>query len=466
MTRILLVTANARYTHSSLALRYLRNALEAQACAHGLSVAVELREYQINERRIDLVRDIALAEPDLIMISAYIWNAELFKAIIPDIKKLLPRAGIVAGGPEVAYDAAAWLNALPELDLAVRGHAEGAAAALAAARFELSAFPGRVLDVPPIPFAAVPFPYRDEDFTALERRYIYYESSRGCPFRCAYCLSSRGDQNLDDKDAATSGAELELIAAREPALVKLVDRSFNARPERARELWERLIRIGAGRSTRYHFELYPTLLGDEDFRLLERAPAGLFQFELGVQTVHAATRAAIGRGGDWEREREAIRRLVALGNAPVHLDLIAGLPGEGKAAVAASLEELMALGAGHVQLGFLKGIPGTALREGAAAFGASFQASPPYEVLATDAIAAAELGALKGLEELLDGLYNSGRFRDELAAAAASLGGYFPALESLRAYALGRGFDLRTRDRVKLGALLTAWRGGDYASGI
>jgi radical SAM superfamily enzyme YgiQ (UPF0313 family) len=458
--RIALMAVNARYTHSSLALRYLRNALEARSLERSLGYEVLLREYHISQARLDIVRDLAALNPELLLISAYIWNAELLSLLLPDLRALLPDCRIVLGGPEAAYKPGPWLAGHPEIDLIVRGTVEAAAELLSAPRFSFSAYPERYAELEPTPFASVPFPYRDEDYKVLSGRYLYYETSRGCPFRCAYCLSSREDQALEEKDAATACAELDMLAAGKPGLIKLVDRNFNANPERARVIWRHLIREHADSGSRFHFELHPLFLGDEDYALLANAPEGFFQFELGVQTVHAATRAAIGRGGDWAREKAAIARLVALKTVHLHLDLIAGLPGEGRHELARSFDELMELGADQLQLGFLKGLPGTALREGAASFGALFQARAPYEVLRTDSLSSEALSALKNVEALVDSLYNSGRFRVEMSRASALRGGYFEAYEAFAGHAAAKGFDLRTKDRAKLAPLLEEFLSG------
>ncbi|TFG84019.1 MAG: DUF4080 domain-containing protein [Spirochaetales bacterium] len=463
--KALVIALNARYTHSSLAIRYLRNALEDASAASGLALSVELRDYHITQPRLEIVRDIAAAEPDLLFFSTYIWNAELVGAVLPDVKALLPGCGIVLGGPEAGHDAAAWLAAHSEVDLVVRGPGESAAGILAAAGFRLDSFPGRTLVAPPVAFSSVPFPYREADFLALEKRYLYYESSRGCPFHCSYCLSSREDQALDEKDAATVMGEIGEMMAHAPYLIKFVDRTFNVHPERARELWRTLILRFADAGTRFHFEVHPALLAEDDFSILANAPEGLFQFEIGVQTVHARTRSAIHRNGDWDRERAAIQRLVALGTVHMHLDLIAGLPGEGMNELRCSFDEVMSLGVQQLQLGFLKGLPGTELREDASGFGAIFQKMPPYEVLETDALSSADLAELKRIEELVDGIANSGRFGKAMGTAAGSLGGWFAAYRDLSAYCARTGFDVRTRNGEKLGALLDSWKDGHGEGG-
>jgi len=460
--KLLLVGVNARWTHSNLALRCLRGAAEAgfSRSADPASHSVELREYEINQGRLSIVRDIAAAAPDAVAISVYIWNSSLVASILPDLRALLPRARLVVGGPEVSYRAEAWLERCPDTDLVVTGPGEGAVEDLAAAGFSRDPGTGRILAGRPVDFPSSPFPYRDTDWPGLAGRYLYYESSRGCPFSCSYCLSSRSDQAQVFKDVATVMDELSAVVAGGPFLVKFVDRSFNADPARARELWRLIILRWADAGCRFHFEVHPGLLSGPDYAVLANAPAGLFQFELGVQTVHGATRSIIRRGGDWERERTAIRALAGLGTVHLHLDLIAGLPGEGMAELGASFDEAIALGADHLQLGFLKGLPGTELRERAAGFGAVFQADPPYEVLRTDALDSGELSLLSGIATLVDGLANRQEFRETLARAYATAGSPFAAFRSMAGYCGLAGFDARTRDRAKLAAMLEGFLSG------
>jgi radical SAM superfamily enzyme YgiQ (UPF0313 family) len=300
-------------------------------------------------------------------------------------------------------------------------------------------------------------PYRAEDFKALEHRYLYYESSRGCPFACSYCLSSRSDHGLRFKPAGMVKAELDAIVANRPMLVKFVDRTFNADRVRAREIWSHLIKSHGGSDTRFHFEVHPALLEAEDFGLLADAPDGLFQFELGVQTIHERTRAAIHRTGDWVREKQAIQRLLALGTVHSHLDMIVGLPFEGMADVGASFEELSGLGADHFQIGFLKGLPGTELRQRAGEYGMVFQAAPPYTVLHSSTLSATELTALARLGELYDNIGNTGKYQSEMAQAESIHGSRFVSYLALSAFCMEAGFDIRTRNEVKLRELLLAW---------
>lgn len=455
---ILLAAVNARFTHASPVLRYLRNAIEA-ASGDGTAHEILLREYHIGQNHLEITRDMVLAAPEVLLLSVYIWNAEFISAILPDLRAMLPTCRIIIGGPEAGYNAGSWLADHPELDLVVSGEGESAVRSLVQTGFSTEAFPDRLMVAPPVDFNTVPMPYRAEDFKALEHRYLYYESSRGCPFACSYCLSSRSDHRLRLKPASLVKAELDTIVDAKPMLVKFVDRTFNADRARAQELWSHLIRRYGDSGTRFHFEVHPALLEEEDFSLLAEAPDGLFQFELGVQTIHARTRAAIHRTGDWGKEKEAILRLMAPGTVHIHLDQIVGLPFEGMAEVGASFEELSGLGADHFQIGFLKGLPGTELRERAGDYCMVFQSAPPYTILRSSTLAAADLAALARVEELFDNIGNTGRFKADMARAATLHGSRFVSYLALSAFCKETSFDIRTRNEVKLRELLLAWLG-------
>lgn len=449
--KVLLVGINARFTHSNLALLYLRN--EIEACGHEAAIV----EFHIGQKRADIIQDVYARAPQALLFSAYIWNSTLLKCLLPDLRALLPTVPIVVGGPDAGYRAEAWLAEFPFLECVVRGPGEAAARFLAQRGFRSGG--RRILELPPDPFESVPFPYREADLDLLSRRYVYYESSRGCPFACSYCLSSRSDQGLDEKSVPTAIAELSRIIAHEgrwpaPPIVKFVDRSFNADPERARAIWSYL--AGADTKATYHFEIHPGFLEEEDFSLLRGIPPKRFQFEIGIQSVNPATLRAVNRGMDWERVKPSLGRLVGMGNIHIHLDMIAGLPGEGIAECARSLDELLSLKPGQLQLGFLKSLPGTALDEEGPGRGQIAMAQPPYQVLANDALSPLDFRLLGRVEELLDSVWNANRFEAELDDLAFTEGGYFSAFAALSDYAGRTGFDLSTRNPEKVKAFLRA----------
>lgn len=465
---LVLAAFNARWTHSSLALRYLRDAAECGFArlperSPWKGARVVLKEYDINGRPVDIARELAILKPDALGLSVYLWNAGLAARVATDLKALLPRCLVLAGGPEASYNSR-WTGPESPVDIVVRGPGEAVMETLAANGF---APPGdgkrqaRATGEGPVvledwskEFRDIPFPYRGEDWDLLRRRYLYLESSRGCPFSCSYCLSSRSEQELAMLPVDEVMERLKTVVEHGPYLVKFVDRTFNADPARAREIWRRIILAWADSGTRFHCEVHPALLEDDDFRVLAAAPDGLFQFELGVQTVHARTRALVARWGDWEAERAGIARLAGLGTVHLHADLIAGLPGEGLADVARSLDAVLSCGADHVQLGFLKGLPGTHIMEQAAAFGLVFQREPPYEFLESADLSAADSARLSRVAQLIEGLANGGRFPRLLPGLYAKAGGPSAFYLALEAWADANGFDTRTKDREKLNRVL------------
>jgi radical SAM superfamily enzyme YgiQ (UPF0313 family) len=465
--KVLLAACNARFTHSSLAIRCLRTAIEDAGSGHDLVLA----EYQINQPRLNILQDLAMQAPDVLMLSVSIWSAALVRSLLTDIRSLLPECRIILGGPEASWSADTWFRDCPVIDLIVAGPGEAAAASLARHDFDIGATRlahprafravgagsegpgGWVMNLPPQAFATSPFPYREPDFASLAGHYLYYESSRGCPFACSYCLSSRDDQILDQKPVATVRQELGCLLAARPMLVKFVDRTFNADPPRAREIWQFLAEQDNG-ETRFHFEIHPALLEEADFRLLAAVRRGLFQFEAGVQTVNPKALAAISRPVDWPAARLALERLAALGRVHIHLDLIAGLPGEGLAEIGCSFDAILDLAPDHFQLGFLKVLPGTRLHEQAAGFGLVHQSQAPYEILCNRWLALADLAELRQVEELLEASWNAGVGRGGLMALRQAGGSWFGLYRLMAAHARRTGYDVRTRQASKVRAFM------------
>ncbi len=403
--KIALVAINARYTHSCLALYCLKSYVR------GLGHYVFLREYSLRRDTDEIAEEIATGKPDVVGLSVYIWNAEMMKRLVPALRRRLPGTLIVLGGPEAGYDPDRWLRGVPGVDCVVRGPGEQGFAHL------LAQGPGAgIIDVPNAPFPELPFPYEEADFPGLANRYVYYESSRGCPFRCTYCISSRDDQALEFRPPELVREELAVILSRKPMMVKFVDRTFNASRNHSRGIWSLLLDIHGDIPTRFHFEIHPALLEEEDFEILSRCPPGLFHFEIGVQTVNPWAREEIRRGGEWARERQQIERLVRDGRVRVHLDLIAGLPGDDLAWAQRSFNELYSLGPRHLQLGFLKVLPGTEMAASAPVHGIAWDPSPPYRVRETAWLSADDLNRLDRVAHLVDRLHNTGRFPETFRA--------------------------------------------------
>ncbi len=448
MNRILLLSINARFSHANLALHYLRNELRAEG------FEPIMLECEINQRRQDILQRVVAHSPDVILISVYVWNALLVSLLLPDLRALLPRVRLVVGGPEVSWTAEPWLENHPEIDVVISGPGEAAVRVLARAGFES---PARVLSVANPPFGEIPFPYTAEDFGRLHHRYVYYESSRGCPCSCSYCVSGRADQRPDYRSGEQTIAELGLIIEQTrdfpaPPIVKLVDRTFNAQPARARDIWTFLAE--ADTEATFHCEIHPAFLQPEDLALLATAPPGRFQFEIGVQSVHADTLRAIGRSNQWNRSRPRVQELIALGNVTVHLDLIVGLPHDDAQSLIEAVDDLLRLKPHRIDLGILKSLPGTAIRENASEHGQIAMHHPPYQVLANHWLTPADFARFARIGELIDAIWNTNRLEQELDEAAVRHGGYGAALVALEHQAAETRYHVATRQRQKVEAFL------------
>ncbi len=438
----LLVALGARYAHKGPAVWMLR----AACAANGL--AVDVLEADTSRPPGALLRDILAKEPDAVGFSCAIWNIELVKHITAALRRVSPRCVILWGGPEVSYDAAQRMRCVPAPDAILAGEAEETLPEVFA-RLEAGrdiCIPGVVTRgwdggvAPPVPPEKWPHLY-PPGAVAEPHRLHYVETARGCPFRCRYCLSSvqGGVRALPAREAVS-----RLLSARDAGVrtVKVLDRTFNFDAPRAREIWAALMRAG-GDST-YHFEIAAHLLGREDIALLLRAPKDLFQFEIGVQTTGQAALDAVERRQDFARLAEAVSALRAADAIHLHLDLIAGLPGDTYRDFAQAVDRVLALRPHALQLGFLKLLPGSPLRRDYDEAGIPYDAAPPYEVLCTPPLSAAELAALHDIEDVLSVCWNSGKFPrsarrlsrfDQLEKAALSLReeGFFDAPKSFAA---------------------------------
>ena len=419
--RVSLIAINARYSHTNLAVLYLRETIR------DLPWDCRVKSFSINTSFYDILEGIAADDPDVLALSVYIWNAELVRRLLPELKKICPRATLVLGGPEVSYSANRWLDDYPEdIDYIIIGAGEKGFRYLLENDLK---HPERLVNIGALPFDEIPFPYIDEDFSESENRILYYESSRGCPFKCSFCLSSRDDQKLDYRDLDKVREELAMLVGHNPDLVKFVDRSFNAKAKIAREIWRILLELKP--RTRFHFELHPLLLTDEDFELLAQVPEGLFQFEIGIQTLNEESQVAIRRRNHWHRMKPNIERLVALGNIHVHVDFIAGLPFEDWDSTRDSFNGIYELGADVMQFGFLKIIPGTFMADQIEEFGLAYIQSAPYQILKTKWLSFDELAQLREMEQTLNAIYNAEQFKKTEKALTAMHDNPFDAYQQI-----------------------------------
>lgn len=410
-----LVALNAHYMHTNLALRQLMPTLGA--------FDARFYEGHINLVYRKLLSDIALGEPDVIGFSCYIWNIPLVFRLCRALRLVLPGVKLILGGPEVAYRAEDALANHPEIDFVLCGEGESALAPLLEAIRAgacLEAVPGlcyrsgeKIMRNPtpaPLPPERWPDPYAD-GIAGLERRILYAETSRGCPYNCQYCLSS-AEQGVRALPPGEAIRRLTRLAGEGAQLIKLVDRTFNFDPIRAREIWAGLIGHArmTGYSGTYHFEIGAHLIDGTALDVLKRAPAGLFQFEVGVQSSDPGVLNRVGRAARFEAVADGTRAVRALGNIHLYVDLIAGMPGDDMHRFARSFDDAWALGAEQLQLGFLKLLHGSGLRRDAAALGIRFEPDAPYEVISTRELGFQQLNHLKDVERALN-WYAGGRYR-------------------------------------------------------
>ncbi|CEP66318.1 Elongator protein 3/MiaB/NifB [Moorella glycerini] len=470
--RVLLATLNAKYIHVNLALRYL------QACCRELPLEFILEEFTINDRPENIAARIYRHRPDLAAFSCYIWNIDPTLAVIQVLKTVRPDLPILCGGPEVSFDTEAFLAQHPAVDLVITGEGEipfrilmeqlaggipagqpsggyscTPAQRLAGGHFDPAAVPGlawrrdgEVIVNPPVPpprnLDCIPFPYQ-EDLDAggndLRQRTVYYETSRGCPFACGFCLSSTtaGLRYFSLERVREELARLLAAGVRE---IKFVDRTFNAHKKRALAIWEYIASLRP--KARFYFEIAGDRLDEEILAFLDQVPPGLFQFEIGVQTIDPQVNSLCHRNQDWESLAANVLRLREMGNIRLHLDLITGLPGEGYAGVGKSFDAVAALKPDEIQLGFLKLLKGTSLRARAGEFGYRYVDRPPYEVLASNAITYSEMLRLHDIETVLK-YYGNSHLADHAFAylvKTAFASSYFACYEILAAWWEEQGF--------------------------
>jgi len=403
---ILLTAINARYSHSNLALHYLREHISESGWE------VSLKEFSINQSVYHMLEEIYLVQPDVVAISVYIWNSDVVGRLICDLKKIMPSVTIVLGGPEVSFNAASWLDTYPVIDYIICGGGEAGLSYLLQHDFQSK---DRVVAVQNPPFSELPFPYRQHDFEGLEHKYVYYESSRGCPFRCSYCLSSRSDQRLQYKPVATVKEELSFLMKQSCNVVKFVDRTFNADRIFARQIWQFLIDHYQQEKT-FHFEIYPALLQEEDFRILAHCPPGYMQFEIGVQSTNPQTLKEINRNENWDEVKAKVARLIALQHCHIHLDLIVGLPYEDMIHLEQSFNDIYQMKSGLFQLGFLKVLPGTEMSDRKEEYEIAHSVTAPYMILSNKWLSFQEMSLLHRLEGVMEVYYNSGHFHHTIQA--------------------------------------------------
>ncbi len=401
--RAKLVAINGRYTHSSLALFHVRNELEA----HCPDVNTEIIQLTIRDPYYEVLLRLSESQPEAIFFTSAVWNSDRVEELICDLHALLPDCMLVVGGPQANVVAA---NLAQGICTVVRGAIEAVDVQFYTDLQKncLQNSYGRSFFHLPDKHEKFRSPYRESDFdTHLQNRNIYYESSRGCPFSCTYCLSS-AENGTVHKDLQQVQTELDQIMAHAPRVLRFVDRTFNDLPERALALWKLLLSYKA--ETLFHFEIAPDRISEEMFAFLATVAPGRFQFEIGIQSTHPPTLAAINRRIDPDVARITVSRLAAADNIHLHADLILGLPHETRRSYLQSFADIFAMGSHYIQMGLLKILPDTAISINAEEFGYTYCQKPPYSVLASKCLDADTLQELYWFSECVEKFCNNRYF--------------------------------------------------------
>ena len=467
---LVLAAINAKYIHSSLAVRSLASYAAVKAAA-----PVSVREFTINRDAEFIVLELFRMKPDVLFFACYIWNINLVRSIAQTLRAVMPNLRIVLGGPEASYD---YDTLFDIADIIVIGEGEETFARLVRHFTEgaptLADIPGIAFrqdgavhftgHTTPLALADIPFAYQEADLPALQNRILYYESSRGCPFDCQYCLSSagRGVRNLP---LARVFDDLSFFLRHNVPQVKFVDRTFNCSPKRALAICRFLMDNDNGR-TNFHFEIAAELLDAPLIDCFCTARRGLFQLEIGIQSTNAQTLADIHRQNDFAKISHAVHTINAAGRTHLHLDLIAGLPGEDYASFCQSFSDVYALAPQQLQLGFLKLLKGAGLRRDAVQFGIVYAPDAPYEVLYTGALPYTDVLRLKDVERVLDLFYNSGQFSQTLAYLTALHKSPFAFYEALADFWVSNNYHAVAHSRVTLYTLLHAFCETRYNVGL
>lgn len=479
--KFLLVAVNAKYIHSNPGVYSLKK------CADQVfpSACTEIAEYTINHSMDQVLEDLFLRRPDVVGFSCYIWNIKEIRKLVRDLHKVMPGTDIWLGGPEVSFDAPDILRKEPEVLGVMKGEGEmvfprllGCYRRLGASvrgldgdksreeektkkgrqeAFwqELKELPGiafctgqgDIWDLEPCPAAdlsRLPFPYMD--LGEFENRVVYYESSRGCPFSCSYCLSSI-DKSVRFRDMALVLKELDFFLEQKVPQVKFVDRTFNCKKSHAMAVWRHILEHDNG-VTNFHFEVAADLMDEEELELLGKMRPGQVQLEIGVQSTNMQTIREIRRKTDLEKVRRVVARIHARNNIHQHLDLIAGLPYEDYESFRRSFNAVYGMEPQQLQLGFLKVLKGSYMYEMSGRYQLLYREEPPYEVLSTRWMPYADIIRLKGIETMVEAYYNSGQFPNTLRLLVFAYSDAFCLFEALAVFYKERKLNGRNHSRL------------------
>ena len=457
--KLLLAAVNAKYIHSNLAVYSMK------AYCRAFADHIELAEYTINQQEDEILKDLYRKKPEILCFSCYIWNISFIKELIRNVKKILPDTVIWAGGPEVSYDAEQFLEEMPEVFGVMCGEGEETFRELTQYYVNLErntekgtelekidgivfrkgkeiqkTAPRAILDMD-----TLVFPYQDMEL--FHHRIIYYESSRGCPFSCSYCLSSI-DKKLRFRSTKLVKQELQFFLDNQVPQVKFVDRTFNCKKEHALEIW-RYIQEHDNQVTNFHFEIAADLLTEEEIALIHTMRPGLIQLEIGVQSTNEDTIREIRRKTSFEKISQKVRQVQTGKNVHQHLDLIAGLPLEGYDSFRKSFDDVYGLRPQQLQLGFLKVLKGSYMYEKREEYGCVYKQREPYEVLSTNWLSYGEICRLKGIEDMVEVYYNSGQFTRTIEALEKEFSDAFAMYEALADFYEKKGYFGISHTRIR-----------------
>ena len=451
--KILLAACNAKYIHSNLAVYDLK------AYSSDYDEHVILREYTINQPKDEILKDIYSSGADVVCFSCYIWNISFVRELIRDLVKILPKTAFWAGGPEVSYDAEKFLTEMPEMTGVMVGEGEKTFHDLLEFYIdgkdsleEISGIAYRTGDKiihngwrELMDLSAIPFVY--EHLEKFENRIIYYESSRGCPFSCSYCLSSI-DKKLRFRDLELIKKELQFFLDHRVPQVKFVDRTFNCKHEHAMTIWKYILEHDNG-VTNFHFEISADLLREEEMELMSQMRPGLIQLEIGVQSTNPETIRAIHRHMDLKKLEHCVNRVHSFRNIHQHLDLIAGLPYEDYDTFHQSFNDVYRMKPDQLQLGFLKVLKGSLMQKEAEVYGIVYKEKEPYEVLSTNWLTYGEVLKLKMVESMVEVYYNSGQFWHTLEYLVPFEKDAFTFYEKLGSFYEKKGYSEISHSRMR-----------------
>ena len=451
--KILLAACNAKYIHSNPAVYDLK------AYAAAYKDSVQIKEFTINQPKDEIMKEIYRSGADVVCFSCYIWNISFVRELIRDLKKILPDTAFWAGGPEVSFHAKNFLEDMPQVTGIMKGEGEETFLALAGYYLEGK---GRLEEISgivfrkeneivdngfrePVDLDRIPFIY--ENLENFENRIIYYESSRGCPFSCSYCLSSI-DRKLRFRSLSLVKKELQFFLDHRVPQVKFVDRTFNCRHEHAMEVWKYILEHDNG-VTNFHFEVSADLFREDELELIGRMRPGLIQLEIGVQSANPETLEAVHRKTDLEKLRRNVEKIRSFHSVHQHLDLIAGLPCEDYESFRRSFDFVYFMKPDQLQLGFLKVLKGSLMEENAREYGITCKSMEPYEVLSTRWISYEEILKLKTVESMVEVYYNSGQFQYTLNWLTGFWEDAFSFYEDLGRFYERKGYEELSHSRIR-----------------